>query len=163
MPLTFEEFGAACEQSLNPDKNGLNQSIQDTQTKIDASNDQINKQNQDIKDKIDKQNQDIKDKIDKQNQDIQDKINKCNQDIKDQVLKTAQDIKDKFTKEKIVDGIKDVGEIVKTGTDQISNIATGNLTNMLKGFMSGTGLSSNMVLIVCVIGGVVVLKSINSR
>ena len=152
MPLTFEEFGAACEQSLNPDKNGLNQSIQDTQTKIDASNDQINKQNQDIKDKIDKQNQDI-----------QDKINKCNQDIKDQVLKTAQDIKDKFTKEKIVDGIKDVGEIVKTGTDQISNIATGNLTNMLKGFMSGTGLSSNMVLIVCVIGGVVVLKSINSR
>ena len=149
MPLTFEEFGAACEQALNPNLNGLNQSIRDTQAKIDASNAQI-----------------LKD-IQANNANTANYLNQQNQQTKDRLNASNQALADAFTIDKLNGAIKDAGSIVRTATGEITKIGTNNIKELISGVTSGvtsgTGLSSNMLLIVCVIGGIVVLKTINSR
>ena len=156
MAMSFEDFGNACNNALDPNSNGLSDLLDPAKNGLNNSINQSREQ-------MNQQAQDIQNQINKTNQDIQNQVDKTNQDIKNQVDKTNQEIKDTITKDNIEKVIKDAGEIVKTGTDQISNIATGNLQNMIKGVTSGTGLSANMVLVACVIGGIVVLKTIQNK
>ena len=145
MAMSFQDFGNACNQALDPNQNGLNQSIRDTQAKIDASNAQI------LKD-IQATNSNTANYLNQQNQQVINNLNASNQ-----ALANA------FTVDNINGVIKDTGSIVQTATGEITKIGTNNLKDLFGGITSASGLSSNMILFVCVIGGIVALKTINSR
>ena len=90
-----------------------------------------------------------------------------NQQTIDKLNASNQALAGAFTVDNINGVIKDAGSIVQTASGEITKIGTNNIKDLISGVTSGvtsgTGLSSNMLLIVCVIGGIVVLKTINSR
>ena len=109
MAMSFADFGAACEKALNPNSNGLNQSIADTNAAFAASIAETKKN------------------IEATNANTANYLNQQNQQVQNSLKKSNQDVANAFSIASINGAIKDAGSLLKTGTGEMTDIASGNL------------------------------------